>query len=374
MSMNVMGAGRKTLAEKSLGITLASGAVYQIPSGQWFLNLGPYTFLEWFDPVTYTWRPVGSDYNAMPTIISSDGSNYRLSNLTGTVMGAVITNAGTGYTNGVYFPAAYPIFGNPNAAVQAGTAAAPSVTFAAGGGTILAQGNVVVGGAISTTITITTAGSLYTRAPTIVIDPPAPGGVQATAVCTISGGVINAVTVTNQGAGYAAAPSITIVNGQDDTTGANAVLTATLTGSGTVTAITMANRGAGYTSVPAITFSAASTTAATAIMCFTCTTATAASPSNAGNGNFALLASTLTAGSSILTNPAIGTGIYTPRLGRTAYSTTATPTTTTILDGGLHQVVPGAVLVNNSNGTISAATTWTIAQGGVSDTSYLIPL
>ena len=55
-------------------------------------------------------------------------------------------------------------------------------------------------------------------------------------------------------------------------------------------------------------------------------------------------------------------------------STATSPTTTVIVDGGLHQIVPNAVLVNNSDGTINPATTTTITQGGVTDTSFLLPL
>jgi hypothetical protein len=363
MGNQILGYGVKTLANPSTAINLSAGEAYVIPSGQYAVVPGPFTFFQWYDPVTTTWRSIGTPAQSDSTQISSDGYNYRLFNGTGTVVGAVITNAGTGYTNGIYPPSA-----------QLGTAAAPSVTFAAGGGSILAKGNIIVGGAINTSVTITAGGSNYTRPPVLVVSNPPAGGVPATMTCTISGGAINAVTVTNQGAGYTVAPTVTVVNSSGDTTGSGGVLTvnATLVGSGTVTAITMADNGLGHTSVPAITFSPASTTAATSIMCWTATTVTFAGATNAGNGNFGIIGSTVTAGSATLTNPAISTGIFTPRIGFTAFSTTASPTTTTIVDGGLHQVVPNAVLALNSNGTVAGATTTTIAQGGVTDTSYLI--
>jgi hypothetical protein len=77
-----------------------------------------------------------------------------------------------------------------------------------------------------------------------------------------------------------------------------------------------------------------------------------------------LIGSPVTAGSSITTNPAITTDMFMPRMGYTSFVASTSPTTTTIVDGGLHQVVPIAVLANNSDGTINAATTTTVAQGG----------
>jgi hypothetical protein len=370
MPINQIGFGPKTTAFPTVPVTLTSGGTYVIPSGQYQVVPGQYTFFQWYDPISQIWRPYQTPAQSDSYTISSDGNNYRLANLTGTVVGAVITNAGTGYTNGIYPPSA-----------QLGTAAAPSVTVAAGGGSVLARGTLIVGGAIPTAagnFTITGGGG-YTYAPTVLISPPPAGGVQATATATISSNAVSAITITNQGAGYTAAPTITIVPNPLDTaitTAATVVTSSTfaLAGSGTVTAITFSINGAGMTSVPALSFSPASTTAATAIMCWTATTVTFTGASNAGNGNFGLIGSTVTAGSATLTNPAISTGIFTPRFGQTAFSTTATPTTTTIVDGGLHQIVPNAVLVTNSNGTISAATTTTIAQGGVTDISYIIPM
>lgn len=375
MAINTIGYGTRTLSNPGVPITLPSGGLYTIPSGTWQVVPGDYTFLQWYDPVTALWLPLSGTLNSVPTLISSDGFNYRLANLTGTVVGAVVTAGGTGYTNGIYYPSGYPIPNNPNAVVQASTAVAPTATVAAGGGTIAALMNVVVGGAINATVTITSGGASYTRAPILFVTPPPAGGVPATMVCTISAGAINAVTVTNQGAGYTSAPTVTVVNSTGDTTGSGAVLTvnATLAQSGIIVALTPANGGAGMTSVPSITFSPASTSAATAIMCWTATTVTFSGPSHGANGNMSFIGSALTAGTSTTTNPAITTGLFVPRVGYTTLTTTAGVTTTTILDGGLHQIVPNAIQIYNSDGTISAATTTTIAQGGVTDFSLLLP-
>jgi hypothetical protein len=214
----------------------------------------------------------------------------------------------------------------------------------------------------------------------LLIDPPPPGGVPATAVCTLTAGAIGAVTVTNQGAGYRAAPNVKVVPWPNDTpptTPAVLTVNATLALTGQVIAITCVDNGATMNAVPAITFSPASTTAATAIMCFTITTGVAqTNASNMGTGNIGFAAGTQTAGSSTSTNPAITIGQFTPRPAYTAFNTTAGGGIT-FLDGGLHQIIPtGIAYAVLSNGTISAAAT-AVAQtvgGAANDISYLMPL
>ena len=363
---NQIGFGVRGTNWPNTPINLPAGAVYTIPSGQYSAHLGPYTAIQQYDGVSQIWRFVEASTQSAPVLISSDGFNVRLINMTSTVVGTVITTAGSGYTNGIY-----------PAGTGLGTAASPTCTFTAASGSVLATGNVIVGGAINTTVTITTAGSGYTKAPILVISAPPAGGVQATATCTISAGVINAVTVTNQGAGYTAAPTITVVNGNGDTTGSGGVLTvnSTLVGSGTVTAITIANNGAGMTSVPTISFSPASTTAATAVMCFgmlTSATTGGTGYTNTATAPF-VATSNVTAGSSVLTNPAIATGVFVPRPA-TGYVTCSSTTAwaATLTDNGLFQVASaytGVVPTSAAFGT----TTGTVANtfGGVSDTVYL---
>ena len=380
MALEKIGVGTNPLSNGGIAVSLASGQAYIMPAGQYVLGLGLYTFIQQYDPVTTLWRNLGNPGNPQPLWVASDGFNTRLYNATGTVMGAVVTNGGSGYTNGIYYPSGFPVANNSSAVLQAGTAAAPTVTFAAGGGSVLALGNLVVGGAINTTITITAGGSNYTYPPTLRISQPPAGGVQATATCTISSGAINAVTVTNAGGGYVAAPTVTVINHPLDTTGSGGVLTvnATLDQSGKVVAVTVPFGGVGHTSVPAITFAPASTTAATAIMCFSITTAsTASGATNMGNGNRAVIPGGTTAGSNTTTNPAITTGLFQPRDALGAYSTSASMASITLLDSGLSQTVNSNNVVASwvSNGTIPGATTFASgAVGGVSDTSFLYPV
>ena len=200
-------------------LALAPGQTQVItPAGWYMARLGPYTVLQTFDPVANLWRSVGDgSTGATSEYFYSDGNNYRFANLTGAPVGALLTTAGSGYVT------------------------APTITVSAGG----SQWRAILGGAISTTISIVNAGVGYTYAPTIVIAAPPPNGIQATATCTIAAGIVNAITVTNQGAGYTTPPIITFLNDYRETLNAtnnitlgyNAAAIATLTGSGTVTGV-----------------------------------------------------------------------------------------------------------------------------------------
>lgn len=356
MAINIIGYGTKTAAMPSLSGSLVSGGAAPLTAGQYQIGTGPYTTLQWYDPITTLWRPLTSSPQAASLEISSDGYNYRVANLTGTVVGAIVTNGGTAtMTNGIY-----P--GNTGAAITA-IVTATTTAF-----------NVIVGGSVSTTVTVTAGGSGYTKVPALLVQNPPTGGLPMTCVAVLTSGAISSVTVVNQGAGYVTAPQIQILNGTGDTTGAGAVLTTTLdsTNQGKITALTLATSAGSLTAVPSITFGGATagSPAATAIMCVTATAVTWATPNHSGNGNFGMIGSTVVAGSSTTTNPLYTTGLFVPRLGFTAYSTTGSPTTTVIVDGGLHQVAPGAVLIANSDGTINAATTATVTFGGVTDTIY----
>ena len=126
---------------------------------------------------------------------------------------------------------------------------------------------------------------------------------------------------------------------------------------------------------PTISFSPASTTAATAVMCLgmlTSATTGGTGYTNAATAPF-VATSNVTAGSSVLTNPAINTGIFVPRpaVGYVTCSST-TAWAATLTDQGLFQVASaytGVVPTSAAFGT----TTGTVANtfGGVSDTVYL---
>lgn len=148
----------------------------------------------------------------------------------GTVGGATITAAGTGYTS------------------------APAVAFSGGGGTGAAATATYSGGV--TAVTVGSAGSGYTTAPAVLFSGG--GGTGAVAFAIISGGGVASVTVTNPGAGYTTAPAVAF-------SGVGTGAAATATEVNTVTAITITNPGTGYTSAPTIAISGGGGSGATAV-------------------------------------------------------------------------------------------------------------
>lgn len=343
----------------SNALTLPAGQTYVLPSGTYQIYPGSYTSFQFKDPVSTLWRSVNAENSVQPLFVDSDGANFRLANLTGCVVGGLITNAGSGLTNGI------------------GTV---TITPSAGASTWVS----VVGGAINSTVTITAGGSNYTYAPILVISPPPVGGIQATATCTISGGAVNAVTVTNQGAGYTTAPTITVINDSRDTTGAGAVLTvnATLAGSGTLTAMYPTNNGTALTAVPTFTFSPASTIAATAVMNFVVTGLTVTGGGTAVPAGSMLIAyfGAITAGTRASnTAGAINdTGLTQPRpalISPNISGGVIQGTGNVLIDSGFgFQAVPGVGLISSTGVAPTAGTNITATVGGISDTSFVQPV
>lgn len=372
MGLDTLGTGAlKGMSQAGDGLTLLSGQAYDIPNGTWLIRPGPYTALQYYDPVSQSWRNLNIPFNHSTQVFAGDGSNYRLLNVTGTVQGALVTNGGTADAtkNGVW-PAGSSSVTGVTATVPAGaTAPAGTATF-----------NCIVGGAVSTTVTVTSGGAAYTKPPLVKFGRPAAGGLQATGYSVLTAGVVTSIVVTNQGGGYPSAPTVTLVNAPGDTTGYGATATAALdaTNDGKLVAVTMADVGSGYNTVPTITIAGlAGAPAATAIPCLTVITATTVTGgTNYGNGAQLTYAAGITAGTSTTTNPAYTTDLFKVRDGRQSRTTTAAATGGVIEDGGLSQVdhSNAGVLAFSSNGTIPGATTFVNgAPGGVSDTSFLLP-
>jgi hypothetical protein len=234
------------------------------PAGWYMIRPGRYTTIQTKDPITNVWRNIGdSTTSAVAQRTYSDGVNFRLANQTGCAIGALITNAGSAYTS------------------------APTVTASAGSSVWSA----IVGGAISTTVTVTNVGASYTYPPAVVISPPPPGGIQATAVTTLSGTGIGTITVVDQGAGYIAVPTVTFVNDPREglnnvSVGYGGAAVASLTGAGTITGLLCLDHGTGaQTAVPTLSFTGGggSSAAATVIMCWSITSYVV-SATTAGSG------------------------------------------------------------------------------------------
>lgn len=191
----------------------------------------------------------------------TDGVNVRIANQSGCAVGAVVTTAGSAYT------------------------AAPTVVASAGASTWLA-----VLGPYVTSATVNYGGTSYVYPPIVVIDAPPAGGVQASATCAITTNSVSSITITNQGAGYSAgAPNIRLVNDPRDTTGSGATATAVLAGSGTIAAVLCTDHGNAITSgtIPTLTFGSGSA-AATVVMNWGITTY-AVTAAGAGYGTSVLV-------------------------------------------------------------------------------------
>jgi hypothetical protein len=224
-------------------IELQGAQAYAIPAGRWNVNLGTKTVFQEFNPITLGYQniEVGSTSTLGGTVFS-DGVNYRLFNPTGTGTGSTISAAGSGYLT-------------------------PPVVTASSGGSVW---RAIVGGAVSSTISITNGGTNYTYPPLVLISPPPGGGIPATAYATLTAGVVSAVTLVAAGAGYAFPPTISFVNDPREglngvAQGYNAAATCTLTGSGTVTGLTLIDPGAAVASAaPTLAFTSASGSGAAA--------------------------------------------------------------------------------------------------------------
>lgn len=364
-------------------VVLAAGGIYYPPPGNYLLSTGNVTVLQYFDPILQAWRIVGQpNMDAIP--IETDGSNWRFVNLSGVVIGASITNAGSGAVNGIGAAAT-------GVAVSFGAAPNPGWAPAA---------VPIVGGAISG-LTIANAGSGFTVAPLILIDPPPPGGIQATATASInpSTGVISAVALVNAGAGYTSTPNVYVVpqsavygatplglvnnpvnspfyglqpSGLVGATTGGASITANgTTGSGTLTGLVVTNYGSGYagTTIPTITITGAGAAAATAIMSMSLTALTIT------NGGVAFGAAPIWETSLGLITNFNNNNDALPRASRGVTTLSGGVINTIVIEdpgfGFQKTPVAGTVMTGGTPATTEA--TLTPVVGGITDTSFLQP-
>jgi hypothetical protein len=431
MSLMKIG-GASNLAGPGYPISLAPGQAFMLPAGQgvvgsfgavnypqvgsgnvltgqYIISLGLYTQLQMYDPTLNAWRTIASGLPWGYNTVSSDGQNFRVVNPTGCPNAALITNAGSGYTNGFYgfvnsFNSSGAAVVIANGAVTQGNSTF-TATPSAGGSTW----NMIVGGAINTTISATgtvfqsqggilspfggtgtglvgSGGSNYTRAPIIMFTAPPNQGQQPcilpTAICTISAGAINAVTVVNQGAGLLGLPGITVVNQPGDTTGGGALLgwtsgNSAQVGSGTLLALWPSFLGTALSAVPTFTFSPASTTAATAIMNWSVTSITNTTPGVGYTNAYAVWQGGVVSGSAannnaILDKLALPYPIFPP------VSVVAGTGVTTLASayGGCN-IQAAATLAFGTQlaaGTVTTVAVQTPVFGGNNDTIMFIPL
>jgi hypothetical protein len=393
--------GNQPLTYAALPVALAPGEVFNLPpgqgvvgnfggvsspqiatnnqlTGQYLLGLGLYSALQVLDPILSYWRNVQVTPGQMLTV-SADGTNFRVANTTGCPVGAIITNAGSGLTNG---------FNTVTVTPSAGGSTWNTIVGGAVNTTISVSGTVFQNGAFGGTGTsqVASAGSGYTRPPLIVFAPPSTQGqtpyILPTAIAAISAGAISSITVTNQGAGLVGLPQITVVPQPGDTTGGGAIVgwlsgNSGMVGSGTLLAMwpaTYSNTGVALTAVPTFTFSPASTIAATAIMNFTVTgfTQTQAGVSYvAAGGSFN---GGIVAGAAANTNPIYDKALSIPQYPPvTVAATTGLPALAGPWGGVNLQAVPTFSAFSTGAAPATAAIT-TVTVGGANDVNTLMSL
>lgn len=343
----------------SAQLTLPAGGTWKIPGEQntWFIHPGRYTALQQQDPITGIWHDVGgSPVSSVSYMLTSDGLNYRLANQTGCAVGALLTNAGSGYTS------------------------VPTVTATSGSSVWKA----IVGGAVNTSVTVSAGGSNYTYPPIVVFSAPPVGGIYATGYAALSAGAVNTITVTNQGAGYITPPTIQLINDPREgingvAMGSGATATATLTGAQTVTGVVCIDHGTPLTSVPTLSFTGGggSSAAATAIMCWTITAYAVSSGGATYSGNVLVTPyDVFTATSPAYTNPSTQSGLVKTRQALIIAALSAgaiTATGQTVLDGGIYtNASPAEMTQYNTPPGTAAALTFTM--GGVTDSSTVFPV
>lgn len=281
----------------------------------------------------------------------SDGSQYRIANQSGCAVGATVTTAGSAYT------------------------AAPTVVPSAGA----SKWTAILGPLVSA-ITVAYGGTTYTYPPFVWIAPPPVGGVCATAYATLTAGVVSSITMTNVGAGYSGGtPLVYLVNDPRDLTGTGATAVATLTGAGTVAAVICTDHGNPITSgtVPTLTFGSGSA-AATVLMNWGITTY-AVTTAGAGYGTSLFIGMSAVGpalvASPTYTNPDIQDKLVRVRPAYISVLTNSSGGLVTggvIEDGGVYRGTPTPVFMTGL-ATPTTVGLLTLTMGGFIDTSFVQP-
>lgn len=176
-------------------VVLQSGGLWLFPAGEYLVTCGPNTVVQYFNPLKRCWVPTSLPSPGLVQWVSADGGNYRLYNVSGTVISVTVGGAGSGGTNGI-------------GPVETGTAIAFAAATPPG---VTAEGYVIIGGTVPAP-TVTLPGQDFLVPPVICCDPPPDGGLQATFVCELNTtGGIASVTQVDPGAGYTRVPQFYIV-------------------------------------------------------------------------------------------------------------------------------------------------------------------
>ena len=332
------------------------------PAGWYMMTLSKYHVVQQLDPIAGIWRGLGSNgTGAEVQYFYSDGVNYRIINQSGCPVGALITNAGSGYVS------------------------APVVTASAGGSIWRA----IVGGALNTSVTVTNGGVGYTYPPVVQIQAPPAGGIQATGYCTLTAGVVTSVTIVDQGAGYASPPIITFVNDPREgvngiPTGYNASAVAILTGAGTITGLLCLDHGVvganGLSALPTLAFSGGggSSAAATVIMNWTILSYAAGTAGAGLAGSVAQITAedAFPTTAAAYVNPTTQSGLVVTRQANIKAPISGAGITAAgqiVYDGGCYTSSPTPLVIPTAS-IVTTAPVVTFTMGGLTGTTYLMQL
>lgn len=359
-------------------LNLQSGAIWQPTAGSYIAKIGPQSALQWKDINSGLWRTLDSGPNNHPIPFTTDGTNFRVINKSGTIQGIGAITAGTLYNQA-----------NVTMTFGAPATGTPSIT---------ATCTPIVGGSL--TFTQTTGGTGYVNPIFIVPPPQLLGGtaglcIPATiASCTLTAGVISSPTGGFIGAGYVQAPgaaTLTITPAQYyaneqvynnntnivivDPAGTGAVITCAI-GNGTsaaggITGCVMNNWGAGYdgTHIPTVTITAngaGSGASATALPSMALKSVTVGS-TNTGYTSSVMAESSLTNGTTNVSNIFDET-VLPRRAIATAAGLSSAIGTMLVEDAGADfQTVPLMKQVGNATADGSVNATFTAVVGGVNN-------
>lgn len=225
------------------GVSVLKGSLpsFGVPPSDSRLYIGadPYAGFEYwngaFDEVRIYNRALSDfevaalyQYESVPQKTDPRQATATATVVNGFVVGATITDVGSGYTK------------------------APKVVISGGGGTgATATATIDANGSVNS-ITIVSSGSKYTGTPTITIDPPPFPPSQAKGTSTVINGFVTGVNITDTGHGYeGVVPPVTFLGG-----GGKGATGTAIVSNGMVTGISMTASGSGYTNAPYVLIAA----------------------------------------------------------------------------------------------------------------------
>jgi hypothetical protein len=347
-------------------IGLPPGEAVVLPAGEWIVEPGSVSELQYLDPITGTWRGIAAVRGQQQTV-NSDGFTRRIANLTGCPVGAVVAGGGTLYSQ-----------------------ATASIAANLGGSVWQA----VVGGSL-TVSTIINPGAGFTIRPLVLIpDPPSVsangvGGVPAIATCTLANATVTAVALSNVGAGYTAATisALLVPSPFDPNLGSitNGTVLFTLTNSGLITAALCTNNGAPLATLSALTLTASGGAGTGATITPVILQTVLSGGVVAGGGGWGLVALpaliTTVGGlpasvsAAVIGNPTVEFTGYRPRqlVASGTCNSGGTITAVVIQDPGLFVGTPSVVIVPGGGTLTTTLASVTLVMGSTIDTVFLQP-